>query len=87
MLGDLRTVHSINPHYRFMPFGMGLQRGVEPRLKAPQALVLAVTPQQPRKNKQFGDQLKGFRGAVPGGYQKRRIQPYYTNKMYVLVLS
>ena len=50
MLGDLRT-------------GMGLQRGVEPRLKAPQALVLAVTPQQPRKDNQFGYQLKGFRGA------------------------
>jgi hypothetical protein len=42
---------------------MGLQRGVEPRLKAPQALVLAVTPQQPRKDNQFGYQLKGFRGA------------------------
>lgn len=47
-----------------MPFGMGLQRGVEPRLKAPQTLVLAVTLQQPRKHKQFGDQLKGFRGAA-----------------------
>ncbi len=51
MLGDLRTC-----------CGMGLQRGVEPRLKAPQALVLAVTPQQPRKDNQFGYQLKGFRG-------------------------
>ncbi len=54
MLGDLSTC-----------CGMGLQRGVEPRLKAPQALVLAVTPQQPRKDNQFGYQLKGFRGAIP----------------------
>jgi hypothetical protein len=71
MLGDLRTVHSINHYYRFMPFGMGLQRGVEPRLKAPQALVLAVTPQQPRNHKQFSDQLKGFRGAAPSNPRAR----------------
>ena len=51
MLGDLRTC-----------CGMGLQRGIEPRLKAPQALVLAVTPQQPRILKQLGNELKGFRG-------------------------
>ena len=61
MLGDLRMDQHSYPRREFMPFGVGLQRGIEPRLKAPQALVLAVTPQQPRKHKQICKQLKGFR--------------------------